>query len=82
MKNVNQLEIAKDFERWYKQKMKRSDSLLDLGHYSPKAEEDPRKSMIEEMKRMEPFEGEESDEMDELEIPDEQIKEEDQPRQF
>ena len=51
--------------------MKRSDSLLDLGHYSPKAEEDPRKSMIEEMKRMEPFEGEESDEMDELEIPDE-----------
>ena len=46
---MNQVEIAKDFEKWYKQKMKKTDSLLDLGHYSPKAE-DPNESLIEEMK--------------------------------
>jgi hypothetical protein len=50
--------------------MKKSDSLLDLGHYSPKAE-DPRESLIEEMKQMEHLPEEEGDEMDELLIPDE-----------
>jgi len=43
--------------------MKKSDSLLDLGHFSPKSE-DPRESLYEEMKRMEPPEAEDSDEMD------------------
>jgi hypothetical protein len=50
--------------------MKKSDSLLDLGHYSPK-EEDPRQSMLEEMKEMEALHDEEGDEMDALDIPDE-----------